>query len=528
MEKTDIDKPKKVSISWIERLWRHKADLLLVLILVILTGLYGLLMVTDRVPILGLALLGVFWLLYIILTGRLSFATPMDLPILGVIALLPLSLAISVNRSLSLPKIYGLLLSIALFYLIVNAVRNYHHLSLAILALILLSLIIVVMGLLVTNWARGWFTFLSPVYVRIPRISDLIPGTLSEGMINVNTIGGAMSFFVPLLASLLWDRDAFYRKYIRKKVHAKFLRIAYKLLVILTFLSASGMLILTQSRGAILGSAFGLLILIVWKRRVKIKLILVILAVMILTIMIMVEGDISELNTLLDTDEENSTLQGRFESWRSTMAIIQDFPFTGAGIGIYNQLFAEFYNLSPFTTEVVDPLHAHNIFLAVAVDLGLPALVLYCALLSSFAAILKQNYSIGRSINRVVLKGLACGLLAHHIFGIMDAFLLGTKLGVILWIFLGLATAMAAHRNNFKLLHDPPREDNPAYKTKPDWNQVKHRLIDLLIGLLFWLLMSLAAVSLINIIPLLSLVTAILGGFTLGLILNSRFKNSTI
>ncbi|MFQ5343985.1 MAG: hypothetical protein ACE5F6_20785 [Anaerolineae bacterium] len=39
-------------------------------------------------------------------------------------------------------------------------------------------------------------------------------------------------------------------------------------------------------------------------------------------------------------------------------------------------------------------------------------------------------------------KGPAAGLLAHQIFGLTDAFMLGAKPGIVMWILMGLITGL--------------------------------------------------------------------------------------
>ena len=43
---------------------------------------------------------------------------------------------------------------------------------------------------------------------------------------------------------------------------------------------------------------------------------------------------------------------------------------------------------------------------------------------------------------RRLVLGIAAGLLAHQIFGLTDAFMLGTKPGIVMWILMGIITGM--------------------------------------------------------------------------------------
>ena len=140
------------------RFWDARVDLLLGLIFILLTALYAVFMVTDRVPLWGWGLLGGLWLIYALTVGRLSYSTPLDLPILGLATLSLFSLLISVDRALSAPKVTGLILGIALFYLIVNAIRHYQALHLAIIGLITLAIATALLGLLGMDASGGRFS----------------------------------------------------------------------------------------------------------------------------------------------------------------------------------------------------------------------------------------------------------------------------------------------------------------------------------------------------------------------------------
>ena len=78
---------------------------------------------------------------------------------------------------------------------------------------------------------------------------------------------------------------------------------------------------------------------------------------------------------------------------------------------------------SPYNPSVTIT-HAHNELLQVAIDLGIPGFVAYVALLAGLNL------------------GLGASMLAHQVFGLTDAFLLGTKPGVVMWMIMGLITGL--------------------------------------------------------------------------------------
>jgi putative inorganic carbon (HCO3(-)) transporter len=71
------------------------------------------------------------------------------------------------------------------------------------------------------------------------------------------------------------------------------------------------------------------------------------------------------------------TLQGREEVWSRALAMIQDFPLTGIGMGSFGDLADAVYPFFSFPANTVP--HAHNLFLQLAIDLGLPGLIAWSA-----------------------------------------------------------------------------------------------------------------------------------------------------
>lgn len=486
-------------------------DILLPVLFVMTGILYAFLMIADALPLWGLAALAGLWLLYTILNRRLSPATPLDPPILALLALLVLSWFVTVDRSLSISKIEGLLLGITLFYFLTNYLWRTRQLRLVIIALVTRALGVGTLGLVGADWNFAQETALSPIYTRLPHLISAVPRSTFDG-INVNTIGGALGFFLPLLFSLLWDEGAYSRTFINSKQKTK--ARLYKVFLFIAFCFCGTLLVLTQSRGAMLGSAAGMLAVAIWKDRRFLWVLPIILVVLAAVFLFVGQGNLSNLDT-----NEYSTLPGRLEAWRNTLYLVQDFPITGTGIGTYSKLFNEVYTFIPFALQGAGSAHAHNSYLAVAADLGLPGLILYIALFSGTAGMALKVVRTSRNITQALVIGLACGLLSHMVFGITDAYLLGTKLGGIMWIFFGIIAAINAHKKRFASQITDMVEDASTSK-----NKAGTKVWSLLAGIGTWLLFSAAAVALVNVNVYLSLVVAVGLGVVLGYLVTIGFK----
>ena len=141
-----------------------------------------------------------------------------------------------------------------------------------------------------------------------------------------------------------------------------------------------------------------------------------------------------------------SSYEFRLTVWHAALQVLQAFPLSGAGIGTFDTvvrfLFPHLYPASPYNPSV-NITHAHNELLQVAIDLGIPGFVAYVAMLATFARTARRAYAWAPDdrMKRLIL-GLGAGMLAHQIFGLTDAFLLGTKPGVVMWIIMGLVTGL--------------------------------------------------------------------------------------
>jgi putative inorganic carbon (HCO3(-)) transporter len=95
-----------------------------------------------------------------------------------------------------------------------------------------------------------------------------------------------------------------------------------------------------------------------------------------------------------------------------------------------------------------DIAHAHNAFLQAGLDLGIPGLVAFLALHLSALGMLSQIWRARRAarvrarLMEAFVLGLGGGLLAHMLYGVLDAVALGAKPGALWWMFLGLIAAL--------------------------------------------------------------------------------------
>lgn len=394
-----------------------------------------------------LLLLPVLWFMRWRGQGHFVPATPADWPLFGLLLMVLVSLYATFDISFSFGKIAGLVYGVAVFYGVVAYARQSHrHLWRAVFVFLLLGLGLVVLGLLGTQWTRK-FAVLQPVLAVLP--AQVLANFGASAGFNPNQIAGVLLFVAPLaflLAGLVMIRGRVLWRQVRP----------YQAILIILFVmgmavTTGGLLFLTQSRGGLLGLGVGVLFMIfaaIWYKNRTLLLILLLVLVIGLGIF-MASGpweqavDLIFAQTGLDPDSSQiNTLTGRVEIWSRALYGIQDFPFTGMGMNNFRRVVPILYPLFTISPDV-DIAHAHNHLLQAALDLGLPGLVAYLALWLLLALLLWQSWRQAQSLwLRELALGMAGSLLAHFVYGMLDAVALGAKPGFVFWYLAGLVVSL--------------------------------------------------------------------------------------
>ncbi len=410
----------------------------------------------------ALAALLCVWLCRWIGTGRPGARTSLDGPLLLLAAMIPVAVLASPLPGSALPKLAGLILGFAAFRAVVNASDTRRGRSMALALFMMLGLGMALVGLVSTPWADKW-PALKPFLARIPRLVQGLPG--AESGINSNELGGTLTLFLPvsLVAILAQGGDRTWAA------------CALRLAGLAASLFLGIVLVLTQSRSAWLGLALGLGVMAWirwrWARWAMMGLIVA------LAFGLWILGPESVLQALFQTVDlagagpivSSVSLDARIELWNRALATIQNVPFTGCGLGAFR-----------YVVHVPDPLfitapgsdiaHAHNVLLQAALDLGLPGLYAYLALVGTA---LWMSWRVARPAERRdcvsgqrrwLALGLVGSLVAFHVFGLTDTIALGAKPGLALWIVLGLAAALWA-REQGAALHETAAADLPSHRS---------------------------------------------------------------
>jgi putative inorganic carbon (HCO3(-)) transporter len=206
-------------------------------------------------------------------------------------------------------------------------------------------------------------------------------------------------------------------------------------------LICGGVLVLSQSRSALMALAviIALMLIFRWKWGW-----LLLLALLIAGAIVFGTVDEATRQGILLTGRGSLKWDQRIEIWSRAVFMIRDFPFTGIGMGSFREVADLFYPF--FLHDAADIPHAHNLFLQVAVDLGIPGLMAWLSILASVIAVswrvYRQGIVSGDRFATGIGVSLLCSQAALIVHGMTDAVTWGmVRPAPVVWALWGLAIA---------------------------------------------------------------------------------------
>jgi len=268
----------------------------------------------------------------------------------------------------------------------------------------------------------GW---LSEAVVRVlPRADLRVPDLIVDRFVNRNAFGGTALLFVPVGFALIL---ATAREYVWHRP-LRWLGAAVALL-------GSVALVYSQSRTALVAILVTVFVFVVLHRRTWwLKVMLPsLLVVMLAHTLNGCRATTAAQDQGLMVPALSSAVQ-RIDIWRQGVDHLRESPWRGIGLN-------EFRYVYKSAGSAADIAHAHNIFLQIALDLGLVGLSFYVALIGTLLYRAERAARGPDLLARRIACGAGLALTAVHVFGLGDAISLGAKVGLFQWLGAGLVLA---------------------------------------------------------------------------------------
>jgi putative inorganic carbon (hco3(-)) transporter len=139
--------------------------------------------------------------------------------------------------------------------------------------------------------------------------------------------------------------------------------------------------------------------------------------------------------------------QSRISMWRDALPLIKHHPWLGTGLGTFPIAYTS--GQTAFLSQFVN--HAHNDYVEVAADLGIPgALILFASIIFILIRAIRSFLSGERTFERIVALGCVGGIVAILLHSFADFNLYIPANAVLFSAILGLAVSVPAPPSNVR------------------------------------------------------------------------------
>jgi putative inorganic carbon (hco3(-)) transporter len=384
----------------------------------------------------SLAMIAFLWLWPLLRREPPLAVTPFNLALLCFSLMIGVAILVTADPDLALPQFATLILGLTLWRYLSQHVYSWGQWRLALIIFGVIGLAFMGLGVLAADWmykiagVERLLAYLPPGIVNLPgRTEGIHPNMLAAATLPYFTLLPA------LLYRSVWEPGD------RR----------YGFILAGGWLLTTAVLLITQSRSAYMGAAAGGLALLLvgiilmpdsrWRNWLLAGFALLLLAGSLGLQAIGVDN----IQSIWDDPRQQTSLGStaslgfRQEVWRWSIVAVSDFPFTGVGLGSFSRVIRRFYPVAVAPTYEIT--HAHNIYLQMALDVGLVGLIAYLSIIMTALGIIwgvaRQNHRL-----RPVALGLGAGFIAYLMFGLTDAVPLGAKPALLFWYVLGLVTIL--------------------------------------------------------------------------------------
>ncbi len=319
-----------------------------------------------------------------------------------------LSTLLSKNQSAGLVGLAVFSLQVILYIIIRRRITDRQQ-NLNIMRYVLMaSLIVSVVGIF-----QYYFSHMSPEWLD-KHLYNKIPNRAFSTLYNPNVLGSYLIIIISLASAGFRCTTQAWSKIVTPVV----------------LVAAYFCMVLTYSRGAWLGLAVSILIILTLSKE-KPYILSIIGVTLILTLPEM-DAVLSRMDPGILSDDSSNTY--RHYLWSTAVNIFKENPVLGAGLGSYG-----FYLPSHSTAAGYLVSHAHNIYLQILAETGLVGFIAFFGYIlgTMYISFKLYRYSSCQQTRSLALGTMASivGLLIH---GSVDATLYLPQLSIFLWITAGV------------------------------------------------------------------------------------------
>lgn len=409
--------PRSAVLGWLEVV----AASLLRLEWVVVLLAAPLLLTTSRFSTLGVGLLVIPLVAGRVATGTWLSPSRYGAPLLLLSGMALLSVLVSARLDYSLPRLFGLALGLGVFCACLRTCTMPAARRWARWALLLAGMALSVLAFVGTAFPASKVIDVSGVAKLLPRlITSVQSSTGPVDGIPSNELGGVLVLLLPYAIVALG-------------------RGSTRFVGAIAAVGMSTALLLAGSRAALVGVivalGFGFVLRFGWRGVVGLLLAGIVAGSLAATW----DGGVI-LGTVLQSGTTTpglDSLAGRTQIWARGLTMLLDMPLTGIGLNTFPQILPLYYPVTFYQPLIA---HAHDLYLQVALDFGIPGLAAF--MLVVIYSVRAGWRAMRAGVDGDLAAGLLLGLLAYGIYSCVDAVALGAKPSFLLWAVLGLLAAM--------------------------------------------------------------------------------------
>jgi O-antigen ligase len=403
----------------------------------------------QSVVIIALALLLLPFVLRLLILGRLTTPTLVNVPIALLLLLMVGTCWVTPSWRYTWPEMVRMLWGIALFLAVVNWLNPWPVTGDALagaqgqwsVRLIIATVVFLGLGLALTTIG---LLGMQPTY-KIEHLGLLLqwlPKLHINGIdgFNSNRVAGIMVLFAPLAFALAIGP-------LRLRRRSWLLWFLVKIPATLLVLYFSVSLLLTQTRGAWLAFACAVVLILSLLGR-RGWLLLALVAIMAAA-GLYAYGPSRLLQQLTVHDPRASAqvaayqdrnLSARFILWQRALHGLADAPFTGMGLAAFEAVSQEPYPQVKGYTPDADMTHVHNLILQAGVDFGVPGVIALVSLfiLTGRLLVIMIRRTHSPSLLHTWSLGICGSFVAFFVYNMANATTLGSAPAFAVWYLLGI------------------------------------------------------------------------------------------